>query len=107
MILLKTKIPIDLKEKKADYNVEMMRKAFGKNVLQKENEKIVKSTQNEFEKVGLKILYETKFNGAITLSGIIRCLRNLRFFSYSILKMINESQEDFEKVKENYIQNHH
>lgn len=105
--LLKKRIHIDSRDNEANENWKKMREAFGKNILQKEIEKIITSNKDEFVRVGLKILYDFNFNGAITQSGVIRCMRNLRFFSYAVLKMKDEFIEDFEKVKENYILNHH
>lgn len=100
--LLKTKIPIDPRDEEAKENVEKMRKVFGKNILQKEISKIVASNKDEFGRVGLKILEENNFILAITESRVIRCMRNLHFFSYAVLKMIQIFPDDFKKVKANY-----
>lgn len=103
--ILKTKIPISRSDKNARANLKEMRKAFAsKGPFYNETRKLINSSMDEFNRIGLHILHKFSFY-EITQCQIVEAMKeNIHFFSYSVLEMIKVFPEDFNIVKRKYVQ---
>lgn len=104
----KTKIPLDKRDKSAKKNIDKMTEAFGNNkIFYNETAKIIKNNENEFAAIGYHIrkIWHLENSKKITNSSIVRCMgKNIHFFAYAILEMKEVYPDDFEKVKNYYLQ---
>lgn len=105
---LQKEIPIDRRDDDGNQNINEMYIAFDNyNVTYKEKEDIVQKNNKEFTKIGiyLRKKWELENSKKITERSIVRCMKkNLRFFSYAVLKMKKVFPDDFAKVKNYYLQ---